>query len=304
MNLPDILIEAVPNFSEGRRQPVIDALTTAIQAPGVHLLHQTSDWDHNRTVLTVAGAPAAVLEGLFRATRVAAATIDLFVQRGQHPRLGATDVIPLVPLAGITLAETATLAVELGRRIGEELGLPVYLYEAAAMRPERRLLANVRRGEFEALVNEIGLDSRQPDFGPARVGPAGAVIVGARKFLIAYNIFLDSDDVGVARRIARAIRERDGGLPAVRALGLLVNGKAQVSLNLVDHTKTPLPVVMETVAGLAAVEGTSVTHSELIGLLPQAALVQIAAHYLKLPGLSTADILEQALWRALAPGTG
>lgn len=296
---PAVIVEAVPNFSEGRRPDVIDAIATAIQAPGVSLLHQTSDWDHNRTVLTIAGAPAALLEGLFQATRVAAEHINLFEQRGQHPRLGATDVVPIVPIQGITLEECARLATDLGRRIGEELQLPVYLYEAAATRPDRRYLGDVRRGEFEKLVDEITLPARRPDFGPAVVGPAGAVIVGARPFLIAFNCFLKTGDVQIARIIARAVRERTGGLPAVRALGLLVNGQAQVSINLVDYTKTPLPVVVETVARLAAQQDTTLDHCELIGLIPQAAIFQAAAHALRLPDLGAAQVLEGALQAAL-----
>lgn len=289
------MIEAVPNFSEGRRPDVIAALATAIQAPGVKLLHQTSDWDHNRTVLTVAGAPAAVLEGLFRAVQVAAERIDLFLQRGAHPRLGAADVVPLIPLAGSSLEACAAYARQLGQRIGDELALPVYLYEAAASRPDRRLLADVRRGEFEQLLQEIERPHRQPDFGPARVGPAGAVIVGARPFLIAFNFFLETSDVRVARAIARAIRERDGGLPAVRALGLLVDQRAQVSVNLTDFEQTPLPRLVDEVSRLARVHGTAVAQGELIGLLPQQALWQVAAHYLRLPTFSAEQVLESLL---------
>ncbi|MCX6044196.1 MAG: glutamate formimidoyltransferase [Chloroflexi bacterium] len=241
LNDTDVIIEAVPNFSEGRRPAVIELLVQAIAPPGVLLLHQTSDWDHNRSVITVAGPPEAVLEGLFQATRVAASQINLFEQRGEHPRLGAADVIPLVPIQNITLAECAQLATQLGRRIGEELQLPVYLYEAAATRPERRNLADIRRGEFEQLVAEINTPERQPDFGPVQVGPAGAVVVGARAFLIAYNFFLKTSDVTIAKAISQAIRESSGGLPAVKAKGFFVNGQAQVSINLVDYTRTPLP---------------------------------------------------------------
>lgn len=293
-----IIIESVPNFSEGRRPAVIQALLAAIQAPGVMLLNWSSDYDHNRTVITVAGPPATVLEGLLRATAVAAQEIDLFTQRGVHPRLGATDVIPIVPYQNITLAECAQLAQTLGERIGTELELPVYLYEAAATRPERRNLADVRRGEFEQLVTEITLPQRQPDYGPSRVGPAGAVIVGARSFLIAYNIFLQSADLSIAKAIAHAIRERDGGLPAVKALGLLVQGQAQVSINLVDYVRTPLHIVFERVSQLAAQQGVAVDRSELIGLLPQAALFQAAAHYLRLPDLRAEATLETAMQRA------
>lgn len=296
---PNVLIEAVPNFSEGRRPEVIAAIAAAFQTPDVYLLHQTSDWDHNRSVFTLAGEPVAVVAALFNAVQVAAAQINLYEQRGVHPRLGAADVVPLVPIAGITLEECADLARGLGQRIGEELGLPVYLYEAAALRPDRRNLADIRRGEFERLVAEIELPHRQPDFGPARVGPAGGVVVGARRFLIAYNIFLTTPDLGIAKTIARSIRASNGGLPGVKALGLLVGGQAQVSINLVDIDQTPLPVVMETVAHLATEQGIAVERSELIGLLPQAALVQVAAHYLKLPELTPAHILEQALCQAL-----
>ncbi len=292
----EIIIESVPNFSEGRRPEVVQALVRAIQTPGVRLLNTSSDWDHNRSVISIAGSPDAVLAGLLRATEVAAGAIDLRAHRGEHPRLGATDVIPLVPLQNCTLAECAELARQLGAAIGEQLQLPVYLYEAAATRPERRLLAAVRRGGFEALCNEIQHPQRQPDFGPARVGPAGAVIVGARPFLIAYNIFLTTNDVGIAKSISLRIRESNGGLPAVRALGLLVNGQAQVSMNVTDFHQTPLPVVYDAVVRLAAEHGTGVDRSELIGLLPQAALLQVAAHYLQLPTLQADQIVEYALW--------
>jgi glutamate formiminotransferase len=299
-NQPAVIVEAVPNFSEGRRPDVIAAVAAAIQTPGVYLLHQTSDWDHNRSVLTVAGAPEAVLEGLFQATRVAAALINMFEQRGQHPRLGAMDVVPLVPIRGIVLDECVSLARQLGRRIGEELQLPVYLYEAAATRPERQNLADVRRGEFEQLVQEIHLPARTPDYGPAVVGPAGAVIVGARQFLIAYNLFLQTDDIRIAKQIARAIRQSSGGLPGVKALGLLVNGQAQVSINLVDFRQTPLHIVVEEVNRLAAAYGTSVDRGELIGLVPQAAVLPIAADSVQLQDLSTERVFEAALEAALA----
>lgn len=286
------LIEAVPNFSEGRRPEVIDAIVAAIQAPGVMLLDVTSDFDHNRTVVTVAGAPEAVVEGAFRAVQAAAERIDLFTQRGAHPRLGATDVLPLVPLQEISLEECARLATALGKRIGDELGIPVYLYEAAATRPERRNLADVRRGEFEALLTEIALPARAPDFGPASLGPAGATIVGARHFLVAWNFFLATDHVQIARTIATAIRARDGGLPGVKALGLLVDGQAQVSVNLVDHTQTPLHRLVAVVNQLAQSQGTHVTRCELIGLLPQEVVMQAAASALGLPKLSARDTIE------------
>lgn len=294
------IIESVPNFSEGRRPEVIEAIVEAVQAPGVLLLDYSSDWDHNRCVVTVAGPPAAVVEGLFRAVAAAIERIDLFQHRGEHPRIGAADVVPLIPIQGITLEECAKLATELGRRIGQELGIPVYLYEAAATRPERRNLAHLRKGQFEALLQEIALPERAPDFGPAHVGPAGATVVGARPFLIAYNFYLTSADVEIARRIAKTIRESSGGLPAVKAMGLLVDGQAQVSMNLVDFTRTPLHVVMDAVSRLAEEQGVTVERSELIGLIPQEAIIQAAAHYLKLPDFHAGRLVEEAIRRKQA----
>lgn len=291
------IIEAVPNFSEGRRPEVIAALMEAIQAPGVWLLDVSSDPDHNRTVITVAGEPDAVLEGLFRAVAMAAQRINLFEHRGEHPRIGAADVVPIVPIEGITLEECVTLAHRLGRRIGEELGLPVYLYAAAATRPERRRLPDIRRGEFEGLLETIHLPERAPDYGPAKVGPAGATVVGARPFLIAYNIYLHSSDVEIARKIARQVRESSGGLPAVQAKGFLVEGKAQVSMNLLDTDLTPLHGVYERVAALAAEEGVEVASSELIGLIPQRVLLQAAAHFLKLEPAAVERTIEAAMRR-------
>lgn len=310
----NILIEAVPNFSEGRRVDVLDAIAEAIAVPGVYLLDRSSDADHNRSVFTIAGAPDAVREGLFRAVRVASERINLFEQQGVHPRLGATDVVPLVPLRGCTLADCARWARQLGARIGQELDLPVYLYEASATRPERRNLADVRRGQFERLVIEIKLPYRQPDFGPAQVGSAGAVIVGARQFLIAYNVYLQSTDVRIAKAISRSIRESSGGLPAVKALGLLVDGRAQVSMNLTDYTRTSLYTVLVRIAHLAAEHGTAIDHSELIGLLPTAAVLgnasppaesaaraevlAAAAARLHLPSLRAEQLVEGALEKA------
>ncbi|MEM7535851.1 MAG: glutamate formimidoyltransferase [Chloroflexota bacterium] len=290
------LIEAVPNFSEGRRMDVVDAIADAIQVSGISLLHRTSDWDHNRSVLTIAGTPSAVVEGLFCAIQTASKHINLFEHQGEHPRLGATDVVPLVPIQNISLDECANLAAQLGKRLGQELQLPVYLYEAAATRPERRNLADVRRGEFEQLCKDIGQSERTPDYGPATVGPAGAVIVGARQFLIAYNFYLQTDNVRIAKRIARTIRESSGGLPAVKAMGLLVDGQAQVSMNLVDFTQTPLHVVTDEVVRLAKEHGTKFDRAELIGLMPQEAIIQTAAHYLKLPELQAARIVETTIY--------
>ncbi|MCY3901232.1 MAG: glutamate formimidoyltransferase [Caldilineaceae bacterium] len=266
------IIEGVPNFSEGRRTAVIDELAAAVRRSGARLLDRSSDADHNRTVLTVAGPPEPVLQGLFNAVGVAVARIDVRRHRGVHPRLGAADVVPLVPIRNSQLADCALLARRLGRRIGDELDVPVYLYGGAATRRERRNLADVRRGEYEALVRDIHDPRRTPDFGPARVGPAGAVIVGARPILIAFNVFLRTADVGVARAIARRVRERDGGLTAVRALGLLVDGQAQVSMNLVDYRATSPNAAVEAIRRQAALYGVALDRSELIGLIPAGAL--------------------------------
>ena len=310
------IIEAVPNFSEGRRRNVIDELAAAVRTSGAQLLDRTSDAHHNRTVLTVAGPPQQVLQGLFNAVEVAAARIDLRRHRGVHPRLGAADVVPLVPIRNTLLADCALLARQLGRRIGDELDLPVYLYGEAAARVERRNLADVRRGEYEALVREIHLPQRLPDFGPARAGPAGAVVVGARPLLIAFNVFLRSSELSVARTIARRIRERDGGLPAVRALGLLVDGQAQVSMNLVDYRVTTPHAAVNAIRRQAARHAIALDRSELIGLIPQDALPGIgernqgadakalspralaaAAAALLLPALTPDRVLEVALRR-------
>ena len=310
------IIEAVPNFSEGRRRNVIDELAAAVRTSGARLLDRTSDAHHNRTVLTVAGPPQQVLQGLFNAVEVAVARIDLRRHRGVHPRLGAADVVPLVPIRNTLLADCALLARQLGRRIGDELDLPVYLYGEAAARVERRNLADVRRGEYEALVREIHLPQRLPDFGPARVGPAGAVVVGARPLLIAFNVFLRSSELAVARTIARRIRERDGGLPAVRALGLLVDGQAQVSMNLVDYRVTTPHAAVNAIRRQAARHAIALDRSELIGLIPLDALPGIgernqgadakalspralaaAAAALLLPALTPDRVLEVALRR-------
>ncbi len=286
------LVECVPNFSEGRDPHVIAQLVQAIRGvPRVRLLHVTSDHDHHRSVITFVGEPEAALEAAFRAIQTAAQLIDLNQHHGQHPRIGAADVVPFVPLGETTLDQCVELAHRLGARVGAELQLPVYLYEAAAQRPERRLLAEVRRGGYERLLETIHLPERAPDYGPSTVGPAGAVIVGARQPLIAYNVFLKTDDVTVAQRIARDIRESSGGLPTVRALGLLVNGQAQVSMNLTDYRVTPLHQVMQAVSALAAQHGVEVDRSELIGLLPQRAALETLAACLKLPALEPEQLL-------------
>ncbi len=291
------VVECIPNFSEGRDRSVIDALVTAIsQTDGVRVLHRTSDHDHNRSVITFAGSPQTVQEAAFTAIARAADLIDMTQHSGAHPRLGAADVVPFVPIRNITLADCVTLARQVAQRVGDELQLPVYLYEAAATRPERRNLADVRRGEYELLTQQITTLARQPDFGPARVGSAGAVIIGAREALIAYNVFLSTDNVQIAKKIARAIRHSSGGLAGVKALGLLVDGRAQVSMNLVDYRRTPVHRVVELIRREAAQYGVRIERSELIGLIPQDALIDAAAWYLQLHDFNPSQILEQRLF--------
>lgn len=287
------LIECVPNFSEGRDKTVIQAIADAINGVvGANLLDVSSDVDHHRSVMTFIGEPDAVIEAAFRAIEIAAKLIDLEKHQGVHPRMGATDVVPFIPLRDASLNDCVKIAETLGERVGRVLNLPVYLYEAAATRPDRRNLADVRRGGFEILRQEFHLPNRNPDYGPAIIGSAGAVIIGAREPLIAFNAYLDTNDVEIARRIASAIRESGGGLPNLKALGLLVNGQAQVSMNVIDFRKTSLFTIMEAVRKQAEIHSVQVTHTELVGLVPQSALVNTALSYLQLPLQSRDLILE------------
>ena len=276
------LVECVPNFSEGRRVEVVDRLAAAItRTPGALLLDRTSDASHNRTVLTLAGEPEAVTQAMELAVEVAVGEIDMERQSGEHPRIGAVDVIPFVPLGDTTLDECIELARSFGARIAGRFDLPVYLYAAAAARTDRVKLADVRRGQYEGLKLEIGNEGRQPDFGPARTHPsAGAVAVGARPFLIAYNINLASTDMDLARRISRRVRESGGGLPRVQAMGVALDDPpcAQVSMNLLDFSVTPLWLVWDTVRSEAEGDGVELLESELIGLCPLAAFLAVADH--------------------------
>ncbi len=296
------IVECVPNFSEGRRPEVIEQIVQAMRAvAGVRVLDVQSDTAHNRTVVTTVGPPEAVAEAAFQAIAQAARLIDMETHRGEHPRLGATDVVPFVPVQGVTMEECVEQARQLGRRVGQELAIPVYLYEAAATRPDRVNLADIRRGEYEGLKRAIETDpARAPDFGPARLGSAGATVIGARPFLIAFNVYLNSADVEIAQAVARAVRHSSGGLRYVKALGLLVNGQAQVSMNLTDFSRTPLHRVVEMVRREAARYGATVTHSELVGMAPQQALLDAAAWYLQLD-LAPQQILENRLSEASDP---
>jgi glutamate formiminotransferase len=280
--LADRLVESVPNVSEGRRLDVVDRLAAAVESvAGVHLLDRTSDASHNRSVFTLAGPAEAVSEALERLVAGAVREIDMDEHSGEHPRIGAVDVIPFVPLGDTTMDEAVELARAFAARIAERFGLPVYLYADAALRSDRVKLADVRRGQYEGLKTEISHHGREPDAGPPRMHPsAGAVAVGARPFLIAYNINLDSPDVDLAKRIARRIRESGGGLPRLQANGFFIDElqRAQVSMNILDFRVTPLWRVWEAVRAEAAEEGIELYESELIGLAPLAAFLDIADH--------------------------
>lgn len=290
------IIECVPNFSEGRSEHVIKAIAEVIDAvKDVNLLHTTSDVEHNRTVMTFAGSPDAVMTAAYNAIKLASKLIDMKQHSGVHPRIGATDVVPFIPIEDVSMNDCIKLARRLGQGVGDELGLPVYLYGEAAIRPERRDLAIIRRGQYETLIGEISQANRYPDYGPAVMGSAGAISIGARKPLIAYNVYLTTDDVTIAQKIARAIRGSSGGLRGVKALGFFVNGRAQISMNLTDYQTTPIYRVIELIRIEAKKFGTGIYESELIGLMPEEALIQTASWYLQLPDLSIEDMLENRL---------
>lgn len=279
-DLADRLVESVPNVSEGRRLDVVERLADAISGVGgVHLLDRTSDASHNRSVFTMAGPGTAISDALERLVAAAIDEIDMERHSGEHPRIGAVDVVPFVPLEGTSMAQAVELARRFGRRVAERFDVPVYLYAEAAVRPDRVRLAEVRRGQYEGLRAEIVTKGREPDFGPTRMHPsAGALAVGARPFLIAYNINLESPDKELAVRIARRIRESGGGLPKVQANGFYIEELdcAQVSMNLLDFRTTPIWRVWETVRAEAAEDGVELAESELIGLAPVAAFLDVA----------------------------
>ncbi len=294
------LVECVPNFSEGRRHEVVREIVAAVAGvPGARLLDYSSDSNHNRSVLTFIGEPGPVKEGAFRAIARAAELIDMEEHKGEHPRIGATDVVPFVPVLGVTMAECVALARELGAEVAERLRIPVYLYEEAATRPERQNLANIRRGEYEALKREIHLPERRPDFGEPVMHPtAGATVIGARHFLIAYNINLGTPDVSIARKIARTVRASSGGLMYVKALGVKLEDRdlAQVSMNLTNFEKTPMHVAFNLVKAEAERYGVTVVGSEVVGLVPLDAVLAAAEHYLRIEGFSRKQVLEARVW--------
>lgn len=298
------ILECVPNFSEGRDASKLDRIVAAMASvSGVAILDRTMDRDHNRSVVTFAGPPQAVAEGAFRAVEAALHVIDLNRHAGVHPRIGATDVVPFVPVAGVSLQDAVGIAERLGGQIWERLHIPVYLYEAAARRPERVQLENIRRGQFETLRKQALSElERRPDIGGPEWHPtAGATVVGARRFLIAYNINLATPEVEIARRIAKAIRSSSGGLPYVKALGLPLASRnlTQVSMNLTDFERTPLHVVFEAVREEARRQGIQIVGSELVGLIPRKALELSAGYDLQWEHFRSDMILEERLEKAL-----
>jgi glutamate formiminotransferase/formiminotetrahydrofolate cyclodeaminase len=297
------LVECVPNFSEGRDRALLLELEHAVTAvPGVRLLDIQSDTSHHRSVFTFIGSPDAVAEAAFQAMAVATARIDLTRHKGEHPRMGATDVVPFIPVSGVTMQECVGLARALGERVGRELGIPVFLYARAATRTDRESLPAIRKGEFEALRESIGRDAdKAPDFGPPHIhATAGATAIGARPFLVAYNIYLDTTDIVLAERIAKEIRASSGGLPAVQAKGFEVAGRAQVSMNLLDIDVTSPAAVFAAVRDKARAAGVAIHSSELVGLIPERAILGAAEHHLLLPDVRP-HLLEARIRAAQGP---
>ena len=291
------LVECVPNFSEGRDKSKVDAIVDAMKVEGVYLLDREMDADHNRCVITLAGERDAIQEAAIRGVGKAAELIDLNKHQGAHPRLGAADVIPFIPIEGVSIEDCVTMARHVGEQIWKRFQIPVYLYEAAATSAERQNLENIRRGQFEVIREEIAtVASRKPDFGEARLHhTAGACVVGARKFLIAYNIFLNTADVDIAKKIAKAVRFSTGGMRFVKAAGFLVRGQAQVSMNLTDFEQTPIHRVFELVRREAERYGVAPSSSEIVGLIPKTALEQAAEWFLQVEHFDSSLILENRL---------
>src|SRR5580692_7029878 len=296
-SMPNTLVECVPNFSEGRDAAKVDAIVEAMKLPGVYLLDREMDSDHNRCVITLVGEREAIQEAAIRGVGKAAELIDLTVHQGAHPRMGAADVVPFIPIDGVTLEDCVAMAKHVGAEIAKRFAIPVYLYEAAAATPERQNLENIRRGQFEGIRAEIATNAaRKPDFGEARVhATAGATVVGARKFLIAYNVFLNTPDVDIAKKIAKAVRFSSGGMRFVKGAGFLVRGLAQVSMNLTDFEQTPVHRVFEMVKREAARYGVTPVSSEIVGLIPKKALEAVAEWFLQVENFDSSLILENRL---------
>src|SRR5437868_6777046 len=291
------LVECVPNFSEGRDKAKVDAIIEAMKVDGVYLLDREMDADHNRCVVTLVGDRGPIQEAAIRGVGKAAELIDLNQHQGAHPRMGAADVIPFIPIEGVTLEDCVAMARHVGEEIWKRFKIPVYLYEAAATSPERQNLENIRRGQFEGIRQDIATNpARRPDFGEARIHPtAGATVVGARKFLIAYNVYLNTSDVEIAKKVAKAVRFSSGGLRYVKGMGVLVRGLAQVSMNLTDFEQTPIARVFEYVRREAARYGVQPLSSEIVGLIPKKALEEAAEWFLQLENFDSSLILENRL---------
>ncbi len=291
------LVECVPNFSEGRDKAKVDAIVEAMKMDGVYLLDSEMDADHNRCVITLVGEREPIMEAVVRGVGKAAELIDLTKHQGAHPRIGATDVVPFIPIEGVTIEDCVQMARQVGEQIAKRYGIPVYLYEAAATRPERQNLENVRRGQFEGCRDEIGTNpDRKPDFGEAAIHPtAGATIVGARKFLVAYNIYLNTSNVEIAKKVAKAVRFSNGGLRYVKGMGIPVRGLAQVSMNLTDTGQTPIARVFEYVKREASRYGVAPLSSEIVGLIPKKALEDAAEWFLQIENFDSSLILENRL---------
>jgi len=296
--MPIQIVECIPNFSEARREHVVDAILDEVGSiPGIRILDTHSDIDHNRTVVTFIGSPGDVEEAAYKAIAKASELIDLDKHQGEHPRIGATDVVPFVPISGISMLECVEMARRLGKRVGESLNIPVYLYEEAATSPERKNLEDIRRGEYETLKSAIVTDpARSPDFGPSMLTGAGATVIGARHPLIAYNIYLTSPEVAIAEKIARRVRNSSGGFHFVKAMGVLVEGRAQVSMNLTNYKRSPMAQVTEMVRREAERYGVGIHHTELVGLIPNAALIDSARWYLQLDQFEPEQVLETRLF--------
>ena len=296
--MPTKIVECIPNFSEARRPEVVDTIIAAVASvDGVRVLDRHSDVDHNRTVLTFVGTPDAVEEAAYLGIAKAAKLIDLNHHQGEHPRMGATDVVPFVPIAGVTMQECVEMARRLGKRVADTLDIPVYFYEDAAIRLDRVNLEDIRHGEFEGIKETIATDPyREPDMGPRRMGPAGATVIGARQPLIAYNIFLNTPDVSIAQKIARRVRNSSGGFHYVKGMGVLVEGLAQVSMNLTNFHRSPMAQVTEFIRREAQRYGVGIHHSEIVGLVPSQAMVNAARYYMQMDGFENDQLLENRLF--------